>query len=162
CRPQARPTRGRFALRRRRWPVTCIDRCGRDRPLNGSACARHPSPTLRIAIAVHTTPRGSRPMAQLPFGLRVAWPHGAIRNHRGGTTRRRRSHRALELEPLEGRALLTTVTVNIVNFAFNPPNPTINVGDTVHWVWQSDVHSTTSVQGSAESWNSGVHNTGFT
>src|SRR5262245_44810948 len=30
------------------------------------------------------------------------------------------------------------------------------------WGWQSNNHSTTSVSGSVEQWNSGVHNTGFT
>jgi hypothetical protein len=35
------------------------------------------------------------------------------------------------------------------------------VGDTVHWVWDTDDHSTTSVAGSVEQWDSGVHNTGF-
>ncbi len=66
------------------------------------------------------------------------------------------------MESLEDRALLATVTVDVVNFAFNPTPVTIHVGDTVHWVWQGDVHSTTSVAGSIESWDSGVHNTGFT
>src|SRR5947209_3152311 len=63
---------------------------------------------------------------------------------------------------LELRALLATVNVDVINFAFNPDPVTINVGDTVHWVWQTDRHSTTSVAGSAVSWDSGVHNTGFT
>jgi plastocyanin len=67
-----------------------------------------------------------------------------------------------EAESLEDRTLLTTVTVNIVNFAFNPDPVTINVGDTIHWVWQASNHSTTSVKGDPETWDSGVHNTGFT
>jgi plastocyanin len=66
------------------------------------------------------------------------------------------------VEMLETRSLLATVTVDVINFAFNPSPVTINVGDTVHWVWQGDNHSTTSVSGSLESWDSGVHNTGFT
>ena len=36
------------------------------------------------------------------------------------------------------------------------------MGDTVHWVWQSNFHSTTSVKGSAEQWDSGVLNSGST
>ncbi len=54
------------------------------------------------------------------------------------------------------------VTVHVYNFDFsvNPSgepvvDPTINLGDTVHWVWDSGLHSTTSVAGLAESWDSG-------
>jgi plastocyanin len=75
------------------------------------------------------------------------------RQSRGGSIPR--------LEFLERRTLLATVTVDIVNFAFSPPNVTINSGDTIHWVWQADDHSSTSVSGSVEQWDSGVHNTGF-
>jgi plastocyanin len=72
--------------------------------------------------------------------------------------------RALRFGPelLEDRTLLTTVTVNIVNFAFNPDPVTIITGDTIHWVWQTSNHSTTSVVGDPESWDSGVHSSGFT
>jgi plastocyanin len=66
------------------------------------------------------------------------------------------------IESLETRALLATVTVHIFNFDFseNPQgqpivDPTIHVGDTVHWVWDQGFHSTTSVAGIAETWNSG-------
>src|SRR5262249_17759020 len=65
-------------------------------------------------------------------------------------------------ETLEDRTLLATVTVHLINFAFNPSAVTINVGDTVHWVWDTDHHSTTSVAGSADQWDSGVHNSGYT
>jgi plastocyanin len=68
----------------------------------------------------------------------------------------------LGVEPLEGRALLSTVTVHVVGNAFSPDPVTIHVGDTVHWVWDAGPHSTTSVMGVAESWDSGVHNAGFT
>jgi hypothetical protein len=37
----------------------------------------------------------------------------------------------------------------------------IDVGDTVHWVWIGSGHSTTSDGGSAQTWNSGVHDSGF-
>jgi plastocyanin len=57
---------------------------------------------------------------------------------------------------------LTTVTVNVLNFQFSQNTVTINVGDTVEWVWQSNDHSTTSVKGSMEHWDSGVQNNGFT
>jgi len=55
-----------------------------------------------------------------------------------------------------------TVIVNVFNFDFssNAPgqvilDPTINVGDTVQWVWRSGFHSVTSVAGGLESFNSG-------
>ena len=70
--------------------------------------------------------------------------------------------RCLGLESLEERTLLTTFTVDLVNFSFSPGTVTIHVGDTVHWVWNSNNHSTTSVAGIAEHWDSGVHNNGFT
>jgi plastocyanin len=57
---------------------------------------------------------------------------------------------------------LATVTVDVINFAFNPNPVTIHTGDTIHWVWQGDDHSVTTVGGSIESFDSGVHNTGFT
>jgi plastocyanin len=57
---------------------------------------------------------------------------------------------------------LSTVEVDLINFAFSPSSVTIHVGDTVHWVWKTSDHSTTSVAGSAVSWDSGVHNSGFT
>src|SRR5947209_7869055 len=65
-------------------------------------------------------------------------------------------------EVLEDRTLLSTVEVDLINFAFSPTNVTINVGDTIHWVWKTNFHSTTSVDGSGVSWDSGVHNSGFT
>src|SRR5262249_25769261 len=80
----------------------------------------------------------------------------------GERRRPKRDDRLTIVEALEPRALRATVTVGIINFAFNPDPVTIHVGDTVHWVWQTDNHSTTSVAGSAVSWDSGVHNTGFT
>ena len=58
-----------------------------------------------------------------------------------------------------------TVTVHIFDFDFstNPSggaliDPTIDVGDTIHWVWDSSFfsHSTTSVAGILESWDSGL------
>jgi len=63
---------------------------------------------------------------------------------------------------LESRALLATVTVDLQAFSFSRDTVTINVGDTVHWVWQTNNHSVTSVSGSPISFDSGVHNAGFT
>jgi plastocyanin len=58
-----------------------------------------------------------------------------------------------------------TVDIHIFNFGFGTAggvseNPTIQVGDTVHWIWDTTTsHSTTSAAGQAESWNSGVMST---
>ncbi|HZM01552.1 MAG TPA: Ig-like domain-containing protein [Candidatus Saccharimonadales bacterium] len=58
-----------------------------------------------------------------------------------------------------------TIPVYIVNldsdpyYAYSPATVTINVNDTVNWIWQSDYHSTTSEDGL---WDSAVYNTGFT
>ncbi|MEI6082893.1 MAG: HYR domain-containing protein, partial [Verrucomicrobiota bacterium] len=58
----------------------------------------------------------------------------------------------------------TTNTIQIFNFDFGTApsthvDPTINVGDTVEWVWASGStgHSTTTAAGQSESWDSGVH-----
>lgn len=56
-------------------------------------------------------------------------------------------------------ATAATFTVDIINYAYTPDPVTINVNDTVNWVWQGDYHSTTSVDGL---WDSGVYNTGYT
>jgi hypothetical protein len=72
--------------------------------------------------------------------------------------RRLRARRLPWMEPLEDRALLATTTVHVINSSFSPDPITIHMGDTVHWVWDTDHHSTTSVAGSAEQWDSGVHN----
>jgi plastocyanin len=46
--------------------------------------------------------------------------------------------------------------------AHTPLNPTIDLGDTVHWIWDASDHSTTSAAGQAESWNSGILSAGST
>lgn len=51
--------------------------------------------------------------------------------------------------------------VDVMHDDFNP-DPTIVIGDTVRWVWMSDLHTTTSVAGSAEVWNSGIRSVGST
>lgn len=55
-----------------------------------------------------------------------------------------------------------TVDVHIINNDFANASrvhldPTINLGDTIHWLFDQGTHSTTSVSGIAESWNSGLH-----
>lgn len=52
-------------------------------------------------------------------------------------------------------AFASTVTVNVADSFFDS-NPTINVGDTVHWNWTGSFHSVTSVAGSAEAFDSTV------
>jgi plastocyanin len=77
--------------------------------------------------------------------------------------RKRRTMRPPALESLEGRVLLSTTEVDLLGTdTFSPKTVTINVGDTVHWVWKSNDHSTTSVAVSAISWDSGVLNNGST
>jgi len=58
----------------------------------------------------------------------------------------------------------TTHTVIVApdgSFAFSPSNLTVKIGDTVRWQWAASNHSTTSDASSAESWDSGVQNSGF-
>ena len=59
-----------------------------------------------------------------------------------------------------------TLTVHVVDFDFTDAggvhfDPVIAVGDTISWVWEEGFHSTTSVGGQAESWDSGAHPTPF-
>src|SRR6266550_199234 len=102
------------------------------------------------------------PMSLSLFGVRFDRFFGASRSLLRPRTRRIRTCFHPRGETLEGRALLATVTVQLMNLAFSPPTSTIHVGDTVHWVWNESNHSMTSVGGIAESWNSGVHNVPFT
>jgi plastocyanin len=101
-------------------------------------------------------------MLRLPFGLGRDREPGASTLQNPVRTRRRRTAFQPAGEPLEGRALLATVTVHIESDFFSQSTVTIHAGDTVHWVWDASPHSTTSVGGIAESWNSGIHNAGFT
>lgn len=64
------------------------------------------------------------------------------------------------------RAEVVEVQVFDFEFSVNPPDqpildPTINVGDTVRWVWVSGLHTTTSVEGIAESWASDLRTAPF-
>jgi plastocyanin len=56
-------------------------------------------------------------------------------------------------------ATAATVTVDIIDYAYTPDPITINVNDTVNWIWEGDAHSTTSV---TNLWDSGVYDTGHT
>src|SRR5262245_31498993 len=64
--------------------------------------------------------------------------------------RRSRAFRFEGVKRLEDRELLAIVNVAVVDFSFNPDPVTINVGDTIHWVWEGDVHSVTTVAGTPD------------
>ncbi len=59
------------------------------------------------------------------------------------------------------QAFAATTNVNIVNFAFSPPAVSLQVNDSVRWVWVGSNHSATSTS-NPKVWDSGVHNAGFT
>jgi plastocyanin len=107
-------------------------------------------------------------MSRSLFGTRVDRVLSAATRGLRRTGRRPGTGLRLGVESLEVRALLANVTVHVFDFNFstNPQGqpivePTIKVGDTIHWVWDSGLHSTTSVAGIAESWNSGLHSPSF-
>jgi len=54
----------------------------------------------------------------------------------------------------------TIRNINVVNFAFSPPNTIANVGDTIRWAFVSAVHTTTSDLGSPKTWDSGMRSSG--
>jgi plastocyanin len=96
------------------------------------------------------------------FSMRLFRNAGSM-GRASGSGRKKSRIRAWGADTLEIRDLMATVTVHVFNFDFsaNPQgqpivDPTIHVGDTVHWVWDNGVHSTTSVAGSVESWDSGI------
>src|ERR1700736_2955955 len=104
-------------------------------------------------------------MLRSPFGARV--DRFLVASTRAPSRRRRSGAKLfVGLERLEARELLATVTVHIFDFNFstNPSGgaivaPTIKVGDTIHWVLDGGIHSTTSVNGLTESWDSGTSST---
>lgn len=64
---------------------------------------------------------------------------------------------------LNAGATTFQVQVGQDGLKFTPQNVTINVGDTVQWIWAASGHSTTSgTPGSPDGkWDSGVQNIGF-
>ena len=80
---------------------------------------------------------------------------------------------ALLITALAGLAIFSgtaiaanTVTVHVRNFDFTNAagvhfDPTITIGDTIHWVWDTGRHNTRSVVGSVEVWDSTVQNAPF-
>ncbi|HUK84026.1 MAG TPA: hypothetical protein VLZ12_15505 [Verrucomicrobiae bacterium] len=66
-------------------------------------------------------------------------------------------------------AFAATNTIQVFNLDFGTApsthiDPTINLGDTVQWVWASDgtPHSTTAAPNQLENWDSGLHTQPFT
>src|SRR3954462_2720782 len=57
------------------------------------------------------------------------------------------------------QAHAATVSVSVGNNFFNPKDITVNVGDTVTWVWIGSGHDTVATDGT---WNSGLKNAGAT
>jgi plastocyanin len=67
--------------------------------------------------------------------------------------------------PQAAGAAVVTVHVFSFDFSTNPSgqaivDPTIKVGDTIRWVFDEGGHTTTSVAGIPEQWNSGFVNSG--
>ena len=52
----------------------------------------------------------------------------------------------------------TTHTITVADFTFSPTPITVNLGDTVKWVWASGTHTTTSttIPTGATTWNSSI------
>jgi plastocyanin len=65
---------------------------------------------------------------------------------------------------LSARAATVQVQVGQGGLKFTPQNVTIQVGDTVQWIWAASGHSSTSgTPGNPNGvWDSGVQNSGFT
>lgn len=67
---------------------------------------------------------------------------------------------------LSANIFSNTVTISAGGFAFSPNSTTLNVGDTIKWVWGSGTHTTTStsVPSGALTWNAALDNinTSFT
>src|SRR3954466_15624833 len=89
------------------------------------------------------------------FGISSGRARATVTHQPRRKDRRCRLDYLLRLESLEARALLTAVDVHLTNDFFTPSAVTIHVGDTIHWINDQGFHSTTSVAGSAESWNFG-------
>jgi len=59
-------------------------------------------------------------------------------------------------------SLAAESTIGVANYDFSPGNETIAVGDTVTWSFNEGQHSTTSLPGQPDSWDSDTKNTGAT
>src|SRR4051812_14437004 len=104
-------------------------------------------------------------MSSWLFGDRSARLAGLANRPAGRRRRRAATGVLLRCESLEDRTLLATVNVQVGNDFFSPTPMTIQVGDTIHWVWVGSNHSTTAVgpppgQPLLEGWDSGIRNVG--
>src|SRR3954471_11706045 len=95
-------------------------------------------------------------MLRSPFRTRLSRFLGSATRARTRRPRGFTSEHLRSVEHLEGRALLAIVTVHVGNNFFSQNPVTVHPNDTVRWVFDQGVHSTTSVAGIAESWDSGV------
>src|SRR5262249_16385746 len=70
---------------------------------------------------------------------------------------------AFVLAGLTAQATTFQVQVGAGGRKFTPANLTVQIGDTVEWVWAGDDHSTTSGTPNNPDglWDSGIQNTGF-
>ena len=59
-------------------------------------------------------------------------------------------------------SLAAESTIGVANYDFSPGNETIAVGDTVTWSFNEGQHSTTSLPGQPDSWDSDTKDTGAT
>ncbi|MFO0898552.1 MAG: plastocyanin/azurin family copper-binding protein [Pirellulales bacterium] len=78
---------------------------------------------------------------------------------------------ALILAGISGPALLRAATVNVRVYGFDfssgpkgqkAVDPVIDIGDTIHWVWESGGHNVQSVKGSIETFKSAILPSGST
>src|SRR6185369_6371163 len=86
---------------------------------------------------------------------------GRVNEERSGQSLKRFAILSLAILAAPVCLFATTHTVTIApggNFTFDPSSQTINVGDTVMWVWGLGVHSTTSgaLCFADDTWNSGL------
>jgi plastocyanin len=59
-------------------------------------------------------------------------------------------------------SLAAESSIGVVNYDFAPPTQQIAVGDTVTWSFNEGQHSTTSLPGQPDKWDSGVRDAGAT
>jgi uncharacterized repeat protein (TIGR01451 family) len=62
---------------------------------------------------------------------------------------------------LASQANAATHTITVANYVFTPSTLSVNVGDSIIWVWSSGTHTTTSstIPPGAATWNSPISNT---
>src|SRR5690242_7625527 len=130
-----------------RWP-SCVaaQRVGDRRPSVARHRSASPGPhwSLLPRVAAGRVPFSRRmhhrlniedhPMSRSLFRMPVERTLVASARRLRSRRRAARAGFAPTGETLEDRTLLTTVEVDLINFAFSQSTVTINVGDTIHWV----------------------------